>query len=116
MRMLMIVGRKSLQLGYNGYFQTHTGKYDVWLKPLKDYEPFWDSIHKPIGTSHSLTVEREDGLEGTIDLTGVKGFDEWCEEYQTHYNDMTYNWKAWRNRGLTYAEEIARLLSIYIKK
>ena len=49
-----------------------------------------------------------------IDLTGIKGLTEWYEDYMRTYNDMTYDWKGWRDRGRLIAIEIAKLLPDYV--
>ena len=92
----------------------YIGKYPVWIEPTKYRGPFLDSCQETIGDCKTLTVEREDGETESIDLTGIKGLVEWYDQYIQNYNDMTYDWEAWRERGRLIAIEIAKLLPDYV--
>lgn len=97
---------------YNGW--EYIGKYIVKLEPSRNDGPFFSNTYETIGDDKSLVVEREDGELEVIDLTGVDGLTEWVEQYHQHYNDMTYDWNSWRDRGLNIANKIAELLPNYV--
>ena len=84
------------------------------MELYKTSEVFWDSCNEQIGNCNTLQIEREDGLMETIDLTGISGLKEWVEQFRVNYNDMSYDWMAWRDRGLIIAREIAKLLPDYV--
>lgn len=113
-KLLYQYGGRVFNWGHDGMLEPYTGKFVVRLELYKSSEPFWDSCNETIGDCKSLQVEREDGELETIDLTGVKGFSEWVEQFRTNYNDMSYDWKAWRDRGLVLAKQIAMLLPDYV--
>ncbi len=92
----------------------YVGKYTVWIEPTKYRGPFLDNCQETIGDCKKLTVEKEDGETETIDLSGVKGLPEWYDQYIQNYNDMSYDWHAWRERGKLIALEIAKLLPDYV--
>jgi len=113
-KLLYQYGGRIFNWGHDGMFEPYSGKFVVRLELYKNCEPFRDSCNEIIGDSKSLQVEREDGELETIDLTGIKGFPEWVEQFRTNYNDMSYDWKAWRDRGLVIAKEIAKILPDYV--
>ena len=113
-KLLYQYGGRVFNWGYDGRFEPYSGKFTVWLELYKNSGPFRDSCNEQIGDCSSLQVEREDGFIETIDLTGICGFKEWVEQFHTNYNDMTYDWMAWRDRGFIIAKEIANLLPDYV--
>lgn len=107
-------GGRHLNWGYNHYPWDNIGKYVVTLEPYPNVGPFQDCSHVTIGDDKSISIEREDGEVVNIDISGVSGFSDWLSQYHNHYNDMTYDWNSWRERGLIIAKEIATLLPEYV--
>lgn len=107
-------GGRHLNWGHTHYPWEYIGKYVVTLEPYKDGDPFYDCCHVAIGNDKSIIIEREDGEIIDINISSVSGFTEWLSQYHHHYNDMTYDWNGWRNRGLVIAKEISVLLPDYV--
>lgn len=113
-KLLYQFGGRIFNWGYDGMFEPYSGKFTVRMELYKTSEVFRDSCNEQIGDCNSLQIEREDGLMETIDLTGISGLKEWVEQFRANYNDMSYDWMAWRDRGLIIAKEIANLLPDYV--
>lgn len=92
----------------------YVGKYTVWIEPSKYRGPFLDNCQETIGDCKTLIVEKEDGETEVIDLSGISGLTEWYNQFMLNYNDMTYDWKEWRERGRCIAIEIAKILPDYV--
>lgn len=113
-KLLYKYGGRLYNWGYDRIFEPYTGKFTVELIMYEHSGPFFDGEGNAIGDINTLQVEREDGELEMIDLSNIKGFSEWVEQYKINYNDMSYDWKAWRDRGLVLAKEIAELLPDYV--
>lgn len=113
-KLLYKYGGRLYNWGYDRIFEPYTGKFTVELIMYEHSGPFFDGEGNAIGDINTLQVEREDGELEMIDLSSIKGFSEWVEQYKINYNDMSYDWKAWRDRGLVLAKEIAELLPDYV--
>lgn len=113
-KLLYKYGGRLYNWGYDRIFEPYTGKFTVELIMYEHSGPFFDGEGNAIGDINTLQVEREDGELEMIDLSSIKGFSEWVEQYKINYNDMSYDWKAWRDRGLVLAKEISKLLPDYV--
>lgn len=113
-KLLYKYGGRLYNWGYDRIFEPYTGKFTVELIMYEHSGPFFDGEGNAIGDINTLQVEREDGELEMIDLSNIKGFSEWVEQYKINYKDMSYDWKAWRDRGLVLAKEIAKLLPDYV--
>lgn len=113
-KLLYQYGGRIMNWGYDRIFEPYTGKFTVELIMYEHSGPFFDGEGYAIGDINTLQVEREDGELEMIDLSSIKGFSEWVEQYKINYKDMSYDWKAWRDRGLVLAKEIAKLLPNYV--
>lgn len=113
-KLLYKYGGRLYNWGYDRIFEPYTGKFTVELIMYEHSGPFFDGEGNAIGDINTLQVEREDGELEMIDLSSIKGFSEWVEQYIINYNDMSYDWKAWRDRGLVLAKEISKLLPDYV--
>lgn len=113
-KLLYKYGGRLYNWGYDRIFEPYTGKFTVELIMYEHSGPFFDGEGNAIGDINTLQVEREDGELEMIDLSSIKGLSEWVEQYKINYNDMSYDWKAWRDRGLVLAKEIAELLPDYV--
>lgn len=113
-KLLYKYGGRLYNWGYDRIFEPYTGKFTVELIMYEHSGPFFNGEGNAIGDINTLQVEREDGDLEMIDLSSIKGFSEWVEQYKINYNDMSYDWEAWRDRGLVLAKEIAKLLPDYV--
>lgn len=107
-------GGRLYNWGYSVPDREYLGKYVVWMEIRPHAGPFLDNCQETIGDSTGLTVEREDGEIERIDLSEIKGLSEWVDQYHQNYNDMSYDWQAWKERGYLLALEIAKRLPDYV--
>lgn len=87
------------------------GKFVVRMIPsVRDDKLFFDNAGWCIGTMTRITIEDQYAYQTTISLENIEGLKRWVTDFQMNIENLDYEWKLWKKRGMYLANEVAALL------
>lgn len=96
---------------FNPWNYENEGKYIVHMRPSYDDDKmFYDNSMWKIGSSEQLVVEDEEDNQTIINLSNIKGLNEWNEDFLSNQTNKNYDWKSWKERGYQLACQVSNLL------
>lgn len=111
MWMLIERGARVWKPCYNPWEQKNEDGYVVEMWPSQMHATlFYNNMGLPTGNADSITIEAEDGHTTEIDILGVDGLKAWHEEYKANRENFAYDWRSWKQRGLSLAKVLATSL------
>lgn len=109
--MLRCSGARLYFWDYIPWENERIGKYVVRIDPSRENKKmFVDNSGWFIGSTTEINVEDEVGNTTKIDISSVRGLEQWLVDYQENESNGDYDWISWKNRGKCLAHEVAKLL------
>ena len=111
-----IAGGRQYVWDFNPWNYENEGKYIVHMRPsyYDDDKIFYDNSRWKIGSSEQLVVEDEEDNQTIINLSNIKGLNEWNEDFLSNQTNKNYDWKSWKERGFELARQVSKLLPEYV--
>jgi ankyrin repeat protein len=113
-RIVLQYGGRLYHFGYNPIKREYTGRTFIEIWPTPDCI-FYDSGSYTCGDYKTLHIEINENEYADIDISSVKGWEQWHQEivddyYGKKYKKTEKEWNEWFDRGLVLAKQLATIL------